>query len=297
MSKHHPDPASVSLRDCPAPAKLNLFLHVTGRRPDGYHLLQSVFQLVDYSDVLHFTTRSDGAIRRTNTIPGVPEHTDLVVRAARALQAKIQIRSGQVCMGVDITLEKKIPMGGGLGGGSSDAATTLLALNHLWNAGMTRSELMQIGLKLGADVPFFLLGANAFVEGIGEELQAIETPARWFVVLEPGLVIPTAKIFSAGQLTRDTKTVRITDFSAASDNFGKNDLQDVVVAFYPEVEQVITWLGRFGNARMTGSGSCIFSAYENEAQADEVLQKVPAQWKAWKARSLARHPMEAMLSA
>lgn len=297
MSKHLPLAASASLRDCPAPAKLNLFLHVTGRRPDGYHLLQSVFQLVDYSDVLHFTTRTDGAICRTNTILGVPEHTDLVVRAARALQAKIQIRSGQVCMGADITLEKKIPMGGGLGGGSSDAATTLLALNHLWNAGMTRTELMQIGLKLGADIPFFLLGANAFVEGIGEELQAIETPARWFVVLEPGLAIPTAKIFSAGQLTHDTKTVRITDFSEASDNFGKNDLQDVVVALYPEVEQAITWLGRFGNARMTGSGSCIFSAYENEAQADEVLQKVPAQWKAWKARSLARHPMEAILSA
>jgi 4-diphosphocytidyl-2-C-methyl-D-erythritol kinase len=287
---------SHTLRNCPAPAKLNLFLHVTGRRADGYHLLQSVFQLVDRSDMLHFTLREDGQIRRTTDLPGVPEQSDLVVRAARALQDAVEGRSGRRPAGADIELDKKLPMGGGLGGGSSDAATTLIALNHLWQAGLTRTDLIQLALPLGADIPFFLFGRNAFAEGVGEELVAIEMPERWFVVIEPGVQIPTAEIFNASQLTRDSKPVKITDFSGAIDNFGKNDLQGVAATLYPDVAEAISWLGEFGNAKMTGSGACVFCAFSQEQQADEVLQSVPSRWQAWKAKALARHPMEQMVN-
>lgn len=285
-----------SLTHCPAPAKLNLFLHVTGRRADGYHLLQSVFQLIDHGDLLDFHVRADGAIRRTTDIDGVPEDSDLVIRAARALQAAAQSRTGRACPGADIALHKCLPMGGGLGGGSSDAATTLMALNHLWQAGLTRAELMALALPLGADIPFFLFGRNAFAEGIGEELVAVDTPDVWYVVLEPGVSVPTAKIFSATQLTRDSKPVKITDFSEALGNFGKNDLQGVAAELFPQIAEALSWLGEFGNARMTGSGACVFAAFEREQQADAVLKTVPARWKSWKAKALARHPMEQILA-
>ena len=189
---------------CLAPAKLNLFLHVTGRRADGYHLLQTAFQLINRSDSLHIQTRNDGILRRTNTIAGVPEHDDLIIRAARLLQNHTGCR-----LGADLTLDKQLPMGGGLGGGSSDAASTLIGLNHLWGCGLKRQELMDLGLQLGADVPFFLFGHNAFAEGVGEKLQAIETPECWYLVIEPGVQVPTPAIFSAKELTRDTKPVKI----------------------------------------------------------------------------------------
>ena len=182
------------LHDCAAPAKLNLFLHVVGRRDDGYHLLQSVFQLIERGDVLHFTLRDDADIRRTSDLAGVPAESDLVVRAARLLHAAIRERTGRTPDGVDIAVEKVLPMGGGVGGGSSDAATTLLALNHLWQAGFSRTELMKLGVKLGADVPFFLFGRNAFVEGIGEAMQAADTPQQWFVVIEPGVSVLRTRI-------------------------------------------------------------------------------------------------------
>lgn len=289
------------LNNCPAPAKLNLFLHITGRRADGYHLLQTVFQLIDRGDTLHFATRDEGDIRRTSDLPGVPAESDLVVRAARLLQQAVQQRhpdrdiDGR--LGADIAVEKRLPMGGGVGGGSSDAATTLLALNHLWQAGLSRRELMTLGLQLGADVPFFLFGRNAFAEGVGEELIEVTTPDCWYVVIEPGIGVPTQQIFSATDLTRDTKPVTISDFSETPFGFGKNDLQVVAAKLFPPVADAITWLRQFGEARMTGSGACVFCPFMEEQQADAVLKQVPPRWKAWKAKALSQHPLACLLQS
>jgi 4-diphosphocytidyl-2-C-methyl-D-erythritol kinase len=284
------------LHDCRAPAKLNLFLHVVGRRDDGYHLLQSVFQLIDLADVLHFDLRDDAVIMRVTNVPEVPASDDLIVRAAQLL-ADVMTQRGGKPAGVNIAIEKHIPMGGGLGGGSSDAATTLIALNHLWRAGMTRSELMALGLQLGADVPFFLLGKNAFVEGIGEQLTAVPTPPTWFVVIHPGISVPTPVIFSAPELTRNTKAVKIADFSGGPLGFGKNDLQAVAARAFPPVADAVEWLSGFGEGRMTGSGACVFAAFASESEADAVLQRVPAEWRVWKARTLAAHPMADLLQS
>jgi 4-diphosphocytidyl-2-C-methyl-D-erythritol kinase len=276
---------------CPAPAKLNLFLHITGRRADGYHLLQSVFQLIDRCDSLDFRVRTDGTIQRLNQVEGVPEQTDLVIRAARLLQ---QHSSSQ--LGVDIHLHKNLPMGGGVGGGSSDAATTLMALNHLWQCGLNQAQLMRLGLQLGADVPFFIFGQNAFVEGIGEQMQAVQTAEQWFVVIEPGVHVPTPTIFSAKELTRDTKPVRITDFSSAAKVEWKNDLQAVACALHPEIANAINWLKQYevnqGDAKMTGSGSCVFCAFPNEEAAKDVLRQVPHYWASWIAKALRQHPIK-----
>jgi len=272
---------------CPAPAKLNLFLHVTGRRADGYHLLQTAFQLIDRCDTLDFEVRDDGQIIRSNDIPGVPAETDLIVRAARLLQEKTGCP-----LGANLTLHKILPMGGGLGGGSSDAATTLIALNRLWHTGLSKTELMSLGLQLGADVPFFIFGENAFAEGVGEELQAIQTPERWFVVIEPGVQVPTPAIFSAKELTRDSKIVRIADFSSNAEMFWKNDLQTVACAMFPEVDEAVRWLSQFGNAKMTGSGACVFCAFADESAADKVIAQMPERWTSWKAKALNRHPMD-----
>jgi 4-diphosphocytidyl-2-C-methyl-D-erythritol kinase len=291
----------AGLRDCPAPAKLNLFLHVNGRRADGYHLLQTVFQLVDRGDVLHFRLRGDSAIRRVTDLPGVPEQQDLIVRAATLLQAEVLRRRGALPPGVDIEVEKILPMGGGLGGGSSDAATALMALNHLWQAGLTRAELMALGLPLGADIPFFIFGESAFAEGVGEALRAVATPDCWYVVVEPGVAVPTAAIFCDEDLTRDTKLVTIADFSRHLmlqhdvGGFGGNDLQKVASRLFPPVAEAIAWLGRYGKARMTGSGACVFCAFSSEDEADAVLGDVPAAWIGWKAKALSRHPLERML--
>jgi 4-diphosphocytidyl-2-C-methyl-D-erythritol kinase len=291
----------TSLKNCPAPAKLNLFLHVTGRRPDGYHLLQTVFQLIDRGDTLHYTLRGDHELRRVTEVPGVPEQQDLIIRAARLLQAEVERRSGSLPPGVDIAIEKILPMGGGLGGGSSDAATTLMALNHLWHAGLSREELMALGLPLGADIPFFIYGQTAFAEGVGEALQPVAAPDCWYVVIEPGVAVPTAAIFSSERLTRNTSPVIITDFSSHLENqtglkgYGKNDLQQVAAQLFPPVAEAIEWLGAYGDARMTGSGACVFCAVATQADADAVLQQVPPQWKGWKAKALKTHPIIAML--
>jgi 4-diphosphocytidyl-2-C-methyl-D-erythritol kinase len=294
-----------SLHHCPAPAKLNLFLHVTGRRADGYHLLQSVFQLIDHGDTLHFDVREDERIVRTTEVPGVPEEQDLIVRALRLLQAEYARRHDRLPPGIEVAIEKILPMGGGLGGGSSDAATALMAANHLWQAGLTLQELMALGLPLGADIPFFLFGETAFAEGVGEALQAVPGPDCWYVVIEPGVAVPTPAIFSAPDLTRDTKPVTIADFSSSlavsgkQIGFGKNDLQDVAERLFPPVAEAVEWLGSYGDARMTGSGACVFCAFSGEREADQVLAQVPVNgstaWKAWKAHSLKSHPMKSLL--
>jgi 4-diphosphocytidyl-2-C-methyl-D-erythritol kinase len=290
----------TELKNLPAPAKLNLFLHVTGRRADGYHMLQTAFQLIDRGDLLHIRVRADGQLRRSNDIPGVPEEQDLVIRAARLLQAEAQRRSG-LLHGADITVEKLLPMGGGLGGGSSDAATTLMALNKLWKAGLTKQELMALGLPLGADIPFFIFGQTAFAEGVGEALQPVAAPDCWYVVIEPGVAVPTAEIFSSKHLTRDTAPIIIADFSSHYENrndlkqYGRNDLQQVASSIYPPVAKAIEWLAAYGDARMTGSGACVFCAFADEGQADAVLERAQGVWTAWKAKALKQHPIFDML--
>ena len=280
----------------PAPAKLNLFLHITGRRADGYHLLQSVFQLIDFADQLQFALRDDGQIHRITDGPGVAPEDDLMIRAARLLEAAASARGISV-PGVDIEIDKQLPMGGGLGGGSSDAATTLIALDRLWQTGLSKADLMQLGLRLGADVPFFLFGGNAFVEGIGEQLTPLITPQTWFVIVHPGVAVPTPLIFGAADLTRDTKAVKMSDFSAGPLGFGRNDLQAVAARAFPAVADALKWLSDFGAARMTGSGACVFVAVASESQAEKICRSVPAGsgWRAWKARSMAAHPLAGRL--
>ncbi len=274
---------------CPAPAKLNLFLHVVGRRPDGYHLLQTLFRFIDLHDTLHFSLRADGVVHRTNNVEGVAEESDLCVRAARLLQSETGCTSG-----VDIAVEKRIPMGGGLGGGSSDAATTLIALNRMWSLGLSRARLMQFGLRLGADVPVFVFGENAFAEGVGEQLQAYPLPEAWYVVLFPPVQVPTARIFAHPELTRDTVS---STMRALSERQFRNDLQSVVCNLYPEVGRYIVWLDTFGKAMMTGSGACVFAEFPGRGQAEAVLQQLPPDMPGQNgmrgivAQGLARHPL------
>ena len=271
------------LLGCPAPAKLNLFLHVVGRRADGYHLLQTAFRLLDWGDTLDFTRRDDGVIRRTTDIAGIaPEH-DLVVRAARLLQAHTGCQ-----LGADIGVHKVLPMGGGIGGGSSDAATTLIALNRLWQTGLRRAELQALGLQLGADVPVFIFGRDAFAEGVGEALQPLELAPAWYVLISPGVSIPTAEIFGAGDLTRNTPLIRMPDFAVSTT---RNDLQAVACKRYPQVQSAIDWLGQHAPARMTGSGSCVFAEVASAQHADWVAAQCPPAWTAWKVRSSSRHPL------
>ena len=267
----------------PAPAKLNLFLHVVGRRQDGYHLLQTAFRFIDYGDELSFVVRSDGAIRRTTPMEGVPAEQDLSVRAARALQQETGCREG-----ADIGIVKRLPMGGGLGGGSSDAATTLIVLNRLWHTGLPRERLQQLALKLGADVPVFVFGRNAFAEGIGERLQALPLPPAWYLILVPELAVSTAEIFSSAELTRNTNAITIAAFSVGQ---GRNDLEPVVCRRYPQVARHLEWLRRYGDARMTGSGACIFCAFDSEERARRVLSELPADMRGFLARGLDRHPL------
>ena len=275
------DPAR--LLACPAPAKLNLFLHVVGRRADGYHLLQTAFRLLDWGDTLDFALPPDRRIRRVNDVPGVAEADDLVVRAARLLQAHTGTE-----LGADITVHKVLPMGGGIGGGSSDAATTLIALNRLWGTGLSRTALQALGLQLGADVPVFVFGRDAFAEGVGETLQALELPAAWYVVVSPGVSVPTAEIFSAKDLTRNTPLIKMADFATSTT---RNDLQAVACRRYPEVQSAIEWLDAHAPAMMTGSGACVFAEVSSEAEADRIAKSCPPRWKAWTVQSLTRHPL------
>ena len=267
----------------PAPAKLNLFLHVVGRRADGYHLLQTLFRFVDRGDSLYFSPRADGRIVLADPLPGVPAESDLTVRAARLLQAETGCRAG-----VGIRIEKRLPLGGGLGGGSSDGASVLLALNHLWRLGLPRRRLQEIGLALGADVPVFVFGRNAFAEGVGEELQPLALPPAWYVVLEPPVPVPTAAVFGAPELKRDTAPIRAADWAPG---FGGNDLEAVAVARFPEVAAHLRWLSAFGAARMTGSGACVFAEFARREAAEAVLRQLPAGMRGWLAAGLDRHPL------
>lgn len=275
----------------PAPAKLNLFLHVVGRRQDGYHLLQTVFRFLDFSDQLSFAVRPDGIVRLHNPIAGVPEEKDLCVRAAKLLQQKTATTQG-----VDIFMQKQIPMGGGLGGGSSDAATTLLALNHLWKVNLNPEQLLELGLKLGADVPVFIFGQNAFAEGVGEKLTAIELPPAWYLVLVPPVQVSTAEIFTSKELTRNTIPITIPPFSVWQ---GHNDLELVVCRAYPEVARCLEWLKRLENttiAAMSGSGACVFAEFATERAARAAFEQIPDDIKGFVAKGLDCHPMHKTLN-
>jgi 4-diphosphocytidyl-2-C-methyl-D-erythritol kinase len=264
---------------------LNLFLHVVGRKPDGYHLLQTLFRFIELHDTLHFTLRADSLVKRTNVITGVAEDEDLCVRAARLLQRVTGCR-----LGVDITVEKRIPMGGGLGGGSSDAATTLIALNRLWSLGLSRQALMKLGLSLGADVPVFIFGQNAFAEGIGEELKAYPLNSAWYVVLFPPVHVPTVQIFSHPELTRNSVSITMRALSEQRDKL-RNDLQAVACDLYPEIASHLNWLAKFGNSMMTGSGACIFAEFTEKCEAEAVLRQLPQDMRGMITRGLAQHPL------
>ena len=252
----------------PAPAKLNLMLHILGRRPDGYHDLQTLFQFLDHGDQLGFTLRTDGEIRLHQKIKGVPHDSNLIVRAARQLQAA---SNGQY--GADIWLHKQLPMGGGLGGGSSDAATTLLGLNHLWQLGWSEDRLAQLGLGLGADVPVFVRGHAAFAEGVGEKLQPVSLPEPWFLVCIPAVEVSTAEVFSAPELTRNTPPIKV---AAVLEQGGRNDCQPVVEERYPAVRNALILLNKFVPAKLTGTGGCVFGSFPSKAEADKVAAQLPA---------------------
>ncbi len=266
----------------PAPAKLNLFLHIIGQRPDGYHLLQTAFQFIDLCDMLVFTERDDTRISRSAGLAGLAPDEDLVVKAAKLLSAATGIRRG-----VDIRVDKKIPSGGGLGGGSSDAATTLLALNFLWQLNLSQDSLQALALKLGADVPVFVGGRAAWAEGRGEKLSPMDFPAPHYVVIDPACEVVTADVFRDPELTRNSSPVTIPGFLSAG---GRNDCEMVVRRRYPEVAQALDWLGSFGDARLTGTGGCVFLAASDLDRARAVHTQVPAQWSAFVVKGLNRSP-------
>jgi 4-diphosphocytidyl-2-C-methyl-D-erythritol kinase len=277
----------------PAPAKLNLFLHVTGRRPDGYHELQTLFQIIDLCDTLTIGVSDHGRIERPSGPAGVDPDSDLTVRAAKALQAA----TGSA-MGASIRIAKRIPMGGGLGGGSSDAATVLLALNHLWRCGLSIDELARLGLPLGADVPVFVRGSSAWAEGVGERLEPVELPERWYVVIHPGVAVPTKDVFQSSELTRNTPVITIRAFFGPGGSAGsRNDCEPVVRTLYPEVADALDWLGKFAPARLTGTGSCIFAAFGSAIEAERVAARAPDRWRAFVACGLNESPVHAQLRA
>ncbi|MDP2226751.1 MAG: 4-(cytidine 5'-diphospho)-2-C-methyl-D-erythritol kinase [Moraxellaceae bacterium] len=257
----------------PAPAKLNLFLHVTGRRSDGYHLLQTVFQFLEVADTLHFRHRDDGRLTLSPPMPGVPEADNLIIRAARLLQAHAGTNASA---GADIVLEKRLPMGGGLGGGSSDAATTLLGLNHLWQLELEKDELARLGLQLGADVPVFVRGQAAFAEGVGERLTPVEIAEPWYLVLTPPAHVSTAEVFSHADLTRHTPAITVAAFlGGAPSAHLQNDCEKVVRMLVPAVAKALDWLSLHGQAHMTGTGACCFLECPDEASANALLAQSP----------------------
>jgi 4-diphosphocytidyl-2-C-methyl-D-erythritol kinase len=277
----------VPFAEYPAPAKLNLFLHVVGRRPDGYHLLQSVFTLIDRCDTVRIRMREDGRVRREGDLPGVPESEDLAIRAAVLLKEA----SGSPG-GADIAVEKRIPLGAGLGGGSSDAATVLLALDRLWGTAFGAEALAELGAGLGADIPFFIHGTSAWVEGVGDRITPVDIPPRWYLVLTPPVAVPTGVVFAAPELTRDTEALKMEDFSAhPQDPRFHNDLEPVVTARYPIVRSHLEWLRQHADARMTGSGSCVFAAFGSREAAQSVLDRLPAPMKGFVAQGLSHHPL------
>lgn len=272
----------------PAPAKLNLFLHVVRRRSDGYHDLQTLFQLIDLVDMIGVEPRADGLIVRMQGLEGLPFDEDLAVRAARLLKSV----TGST-RGVNIAVHKRIPVGGGLGGGSSDAATILLVLNRLWNLGLGLDDLASLGLRLGADVPVFLHGSSAWAEGRGELLEPVQLPPRWYLVICPKVAVSTAEIFQAAELTRNSPLITIRAFFQAG---SRNDCEPIVRRRYPEVDAALRWLARHGEARMSGTGACIFAAFESAEEIERVAAGVPDEWLHYIARGLDRSPLHGVLA-
>lgn len=273
----------------PAPAKLNLMLRIVGRREDGYHELQTVFQFIDRCDLLDFRVRADGRVERLGEVPGVPPEQDLIVRAARLLQAETGCR-----LGVDLRIDKQLPMGGGLGGGSSDAASVLVALNHLWGCGLDVAQLARLGLSLGADVPIFVHGHAAWAEGVGECFEPIELAEPWYLVLQPAVHISTAAVFGDRQLTRNSSRITIRAFVAGDD---RNDCLPVVRKRYQEVAQAIDWLADFSKAKLTGTGACVFADFQSETQARQVFEQRPENLSGFVARGMNRSPLLDRLAA
>lgn len=274
----------------PAPAKLNLFLHVTGRRADGYHQLQTAFQLVDLCDSIDIEVDDSGAIGRTSNLADVAPEDDLVVKAARSLQRS----TGAAGRGAMLRVHKRIPVGAGLGGGSSDAATVLVALNELWGTGLDLPQLASIGVELGADVPVFVLGQSAWAEGIGEHLTPLTLPEKWFVVVRPGVSVATSEIFQAPELTRNSPVITIR---ALFEPGTRNDCEPVARARYPEIGEALDWLsGHSGGARMTGTGSCVFASFDSAAQAERIAARVPERWRSFVARGVNRSPLHEKLA-
>jgi 4-diphosphocytidyl-2-C-methyl-D-erythritol kinase len=267
----------------PAPGKLNLFLHVVGRRADGYHRLQTAFQFIDLADDICFLRRPAGIIERITDVPGVPVDDDLVLQAARTLAARAPDRAG-----VAIELIKNLPIQAGVGGGSSDAATTLVALNQLWELGLSSVELARIGLSLGADVPVFVLGRAAWAEDIGQQLTPVDFPERVYLLIRPGTAVATADVFKAPELTRDSPVIKIRDFLKDG---GRNDCEPVVRRRYPEVAEALDWLAAFGDARLTGTGSCVYASMPDEEGARAVLAGLPGRWMGYVVRGLNRSPL------
>lgn len=273
-----------------APAKLNLFLHITGRRADGYHELQTLFQLLDYGDQLTFELRDDSQVTLTPELAAVPFDDNLIIRAARALQRI----AGHSLPGVDITLSKHLPMGGGIGGGSSNAATTLVALNHLWQLKLPKQRLLSLGAQLGADVPVFIAGDTAWAEGVGEQLTPIKTPDCWYLVLTPPCHVSTAEIFCHKDLTRDTRPIKVAAFSHRG---SQNDCEALVRKLYPEVDNALIWLKKFStSARMTGTGACVFASFDSEHEAREILAQAPQNLNGFVAQSLQTSALKALVT-
>ena len=267
----------------PAPAKLNLFLHIVGRRPDGYHELQTLFQFLDYGDTLHFSLRDDGQLNLLTELAGVDAEDNLIIRAARLL------REASGCqLGADIRLDKILPMGGGIGGGSSDAATTLLGLNQLWQTGLSLDQLAELGIRLGADVPVFVHGKAAWAEGVGEKLTPVELDEPWFLVVAPACHVSTAEIFSDQRLTRDTSPITLAAFREVG---SRNDCLPVVTTRYPEIRNTLILLNKYCEAKMTGTGSCLFGAFPNEREADKVRARLPATLRSFVARGCNVSPL------
>ncbi|PMR78796.1 4-(cytidine 5'-diphospho)-2-C-methyl-D-erythritol kinase [Billgrantia endophytica] len=274
----------------PAPAKLNRLLRITGQRPDGYHELQTLFQFLDHGDELSLTLRRDGEIRLVPSLPGVSAEQNLVVRAARLLQSETGCRSG-----VDMSLTKRLPMGGGLGGGSSNAATALLGLDRLWGLGLHEDRLAELGLRLGADVPVFVRGRSAWAEGIGERLTPVALDTPWFVVVHPGIPVPTAAVFGAAQLTRNTPPITMARALQGGASSWRNDCEPTVRLLYPEVAEVLDWLGARAPAMLTGTGACVFAWVDSETEAKRILTNLPCRFTAFKARGLNLSPLHAAL--
>ncbi|GBF29505.1 4-diphosphocytidyl-2-C-methyl-D-erythritol kinase [bacterium MnTg03] len=266
-----------------SPAKLNLMLHITGRRDDGRHLLQTVFQFIDLNDQMEFDLTPDGSIQRNHSNTPVSEAEDIVIQAAELLQERFRVDRG-----VRISIDKRIPIGGGLGGGSSNAATTLLALNQMWSLNLGLTELAEIGLDLGADVPVFVMGRAAWASGIGEQLSPIELSEPWYLVIHPGVQVSTAKIFAAEELTRDCDAITIRAFLSGS---GINVCEKIACNLYPEIQLAIDWLNQYGNARMTGTGACVFAAFDSLEQVEGVVSRAPSQWDSFVVKAMNKNPV------